>query len=87
MNNQGVRAYLRQHNGIIEYFYFSFLNIILENLISSCPILKYTDPNWKSSERNLVITTGAVINYNGTTPRRRIPMEKITGVTLSTVSN
>ena len=72
IKDPGVKAYLKQHN---------------ETLISSCPVLKYTDPNWKSSERTLVITTGAVINYNGTTARRRIPMEKITGVTLSTVSN
>ena len=72
IKDPGVKAYLKQHN---------------ETLISSFPVLKYTAPKWKTSEHNLVITTGALIDYVGTEPHRRIPIEKVTGVTLSTVSN
>lgn len=55
-----------------------------EKIIMSCNIYKFNDYK-KRQERNLLITTHAIYNLNGSTIKRKIDMSKIKALTISTL--
>ncbi|EAR83724.2 Serine/Threonine kinase domain protein (macronuclear) [Tetrahymena thermophila SB210] len=55
-----------------------------EKIIMSCNIYKFNDYK-RRQERNLLITTHAIYNLNGSTIKRKIDMSKIKALTVSTL--
>ena len=56
----------------------------IEQIFMSCQILKFNDYK-KKQERNLLITTKAVYNLKGIDIKRKISLEKIKAVSVSSM--